>query len=142
MISMSSESFSNNCTKLAEMYNDDLPCSESFDSECEMWKVKWEECSKIYGVSSLPDSPKDAIPQTTSMFPNIRTLLIILATLPVTTCTAEQSSWFSSLKRTKTLTNLTILHVFKDIDVNVQSAIDEFARRHPRRLQLANLLSD
>ena len=40
------------------------------------------------------------------------------------------------------LSSLSLLHVHKDIDINIDEVIDEFARRHPRQLQLANILSD
>ena len=39
------------------------------------------------------------------------------------------------------LSSLALLHVQRDIDINVEDIIDEFNRRHPRRLQLANILS-
>ena len=68
---------------------------------------------------------------------SIYTLVRILCTLLVTSCTAERS--FSAVKRIKTalrasmatrrLTALSLLHVHRD----------EFARRHPRRLRMANI---
>ena len=150
LISMSSESFSESCFKLAEMYRGDLPSPKSFSSEIETWKVKWQQHFRNHGDASLPDCPSNTLPETTNMYPNIKVLLTILATLPVTTCSAERS--FSSLKRTKTslrssmtttrLTNLTLLHVFRDIEVDLQSAIDDFAHRHPRRLQMCDIMSD
>ena len=39
------------------------------------------------------------------------------------------------------LSSLALLHVHRDIDINVEDIMDEFNRRHPRRLQLANILS-
>ena len=73
-----------------------------------------------------------------------------ICTLPVTSCLAERS--FSGLKRTKTafrssmatqrLTNLSLLSIHRDILVDIQAAIDEFSRRHPRRLQLTDILAD
>ncbi|XP_011409086.1 PREDICTED: 52 kDa repressor of the inhibitor of the protein kinase-like [Amphimedon queenslandica] len=134
------------------MYKEDLPSPECFTTEIETWKVKWQEHSTNYGNASLPDSPRGTLPQTSEMYPSIKVLLTILATLPVTTCSAERS--FSSLKRTKTsirssmtTTRLTdkpdrLLHVFRDIEVDLPSAIDEFACRHPRRLQMSDVLSD
>ena len=72
-------------------------------------------------------------------------LLLILCILPVTFCSAERS--FSGLKRIKTplrstmgnerLSFLALLHVHRDIDINVEDIIDEFNRCHARRLQLA-----
>ena len=147
LISMSSQSSSESCFKLAEMYWEDLPSPESFSSEIQTWKVKCQEHLRNYGDASLPDFPSNTLPETTNMYPIIKVLLTIIG---YTTCSAEQS--FSSLKRTKTslcssmtttrLTNLTLLHVFRDIEVDLQSAIDEFARRHPRRLQMCDIMSD
>ena len=81
-----------------------------------------------------------------------------MCTSPVT-CSAERS--FSGLKRIKTafrscmtterLSGLSLLHIHRDIPVDVPrdniisdvpEAIDEFARRHPRRLQLVDILAD
>ena len=39
------------------------------------------------------------------------------------------------------LTSLALLHFHRDIDINIAEVIDEFARRFPRRLQLANILT-
>ena len=36
---------------------------------------------------------------------------------------------------------LTLLYVHRDIAVNVDAVIDEFARKHPRRMQLTNILA-
>ena len=37
---------------------------------------------------------------------------------------------------------LSLLHFHRDIDINTDEIIDEFARRYPRRMQLANILCD
>ena len=42
---------------------------------------------------------------------------------------------------TTRLSNLTLLHVFRDIEVDLPCAIDEFARSYPRRLQMSDILS-
>jgi len=74
---------------------------------------------------------------------NIGVCMKVLATLPVSTATAEQT--FSTLKRLKTylrnatgqdrlrLTGLALMSVHRDIDVNVQRVIDELSKK-PRRL--------
>ena len=58
-----------------------------------------------------------------------------MATLPVTTATAERS--FSTLRRLKTylrnnmgetrLTGLALLNIYRNVDVNVEEIIDRFA---------------
>ena len=72
--------------------------------------------------------------------PNISTLVRILCTLPVTSCSAERS--FSSLKRSKTafrsamtntrLTGLTLLQLHRDVPIDIDAAVETFARMHPR----------
>ena len=54
-----------------------------------------------------PTTLETTLPHATSMFPNIRELLRILCTLPVTSCSAERS--FSGLKRIKTAMRSTMI---------------------------------
>ena len=71
-------------------------------------------------------------------------LITVLCTLPVTSCSAERS--FSDLKRIKSilrssmtnerLSGLTLLYMHQDIPIDIEEVIEEFSRRHPRRLQL------
>jgi len=76
-------------------------------------------------------------------FPNIRTLLLITATLPVTTATPERT--FSSLRLLKSylrttmgpnrLAGLTLLYLHRDIPITLDEVIDTFARHSSRRLE-------
>ncbi len=136
--------------QLGSMYEEDIPFFSSLESELHCWHIKWKSQEQEHGQSSLPNSPSLTLPHVTRMFPNIKVLLHILCTLPVTSCSAERS--FSGLKRIKTslrstmgnqrLTSLTILHLHRDIDISVPEVMDEFARRHPRRLQLVDIFAD
>lgn len=119
MLSMSDSDFNTNTSRLAEIYKEDLPSPHSFTCERDFWKLKWQSYLTEHGKNSLPLDPSSTLKQTSTMYPNIRVLLKILSTLPVTTCSAERS--FSALKRTKTsfrsamttdrLTNLSLLHI-------------------------------
>ena len=40
------------------------------------------------------------------------------------------------------LSGLSFLTIHQDIPINISEAIDEFSRRHPRRMELQNLLRD
>jgi hypothetical protein len=100
LLSMSHTEHTETSTKLAELYQHDLPSHSSFNSEIDCWKVKWQTFQDVNGKASVPTTIRDTLSQTTSMYPNIKVLLRILSTLPVTTCSAERS--FSSLKRTIT----------------------------------------
>jgi hypothetical protein len=148
MVTMSFDEFTANAKQLADLYADDLPSPRCFLSELDCWKVKWQQCLTEYGLSSLPVTPTMTLKHATSMYPNIKVLITILCTLPVTSCSAERS--FSGLKRSKTafrssmttqrLSGLSILNIHRDIPIDIEAAVDEFCRRHPRRLQMTDIL--
>ena len=115
------------------------------DSELSMWE---DHCLAIEGTP--PETLSTLLPTIgRATFPNIHTAMQILATLPVTTCSCERS--ISVLRRLKTylrnsiaqnrLNGLALLHVHREIQLDVQEVIDRFAIRHPRRMKLADILN-
>ena len=114
------------------------------------WSIKWQQQVREHGQTSLSTTPTQTLRQATTMYPNIRVLVSMLCTLPVTSCSAERS--FSAVKRIKTalrssmgtarLTGLALLHLHRDIPLEISKVIDEFARRHHRRLKMTDILSD
>jgi len=70
-----------------------------------------------------------------TLFCNIKVLLQIICTLPVTTCTAETS--FSGFKRINTpfrsnmgneyLSSLSLLHLHRNMNIKPEDSADEFA---------------
>ena len=109
--------------------------------------VAFEEAKKL-----LVSAPvlEQTLRQVSSMYPNVRAMVHLLAMLPATTCSAERS--FSSLKRIKSpfrstmttiwLSGLTLLNVHRDIPINIPAAVEEFTRRHPRRMKMSDILSE
>jgi hypothetical protein len=92
--------------------------------------------SHIIQTADLPATALDALQQCNPHFyPNIHRLLTILATLPVTTASAERS--FSTLRRLKTylrstmsserLTSIALLNIHPDIPCPVEEVINRFA---------------
>ncbi|KAK9703603.1 hypothetical protein QE152_g29234 [Popillia japonica] len=79
----------------AYLYKDDLPCFSALEGELQIWKYIWK---------SLPEKKRPKHPAQAYRLadapPNVRMLLQLLCTLPVTTSTAERS--FSALRRLKT----------------------------------------
>ena len=148
MVYLSLEECTTKIFQLAEMYREDLPSRDCIDGELPCWWMKWQQKLSEHGQASLPSTPTHALRHATTMFPNIRALLSILCTLPVTSCSAERS--FSAVKRIKTalrlsigterLTGLALLHIHRDIPLEISDVIDEFARRQPRRLQTSNII--
>ena len=129
-----------------EFYATDLPIVSSLKSEIHSWYTKWKTEEQENGSSALPSSLSSTLPRISTFYPNIHALVTVLCTLPVTSCSAERS--FSGLKRIKTvarscmgnerLSSLALLHMHQDIPVDVDEVIDEFSRRHPRRIQLCD----
>ena len=150
LVSITPDDLSAKVQELGELYECDLPSPDCLESELHSWQLKWQKQLQEHGEASLPSSPTLTISQVSSMYPNISTLLKLLCTLPVTSCSAERS--FSELKRIKTpfrsamtttrLSGLTLLYVHRDIAIDIPAAIDEFARRHQRRMQMVEILED
>ena len=109
--------------KVGELYTSDLPNVSCLSGEIHNWYTKWKSEEKDHGSTSLPSTLSSTLPRISSFYPNIKALITILCTLPVTSCTAERS--FSGLKRIKTvlrssmsnerLSSLTLLHIHPDI---------------------------
>ena len=139
-----------NTARVKDLYSEDLPTSTIFDAELHTWWVKWTRSLKEHGEASLPCNAAQALRHATLMFPAVRCLLQILCAIPVTACTSERSH--SSLKRIKTstrstmsndrLVDLALVHIHRDIPVSLPNAIDDFAHRHPRRLEMVSMLGD
>ena len=130
-----------NVEDLASLYQIDLPAPLSLQTELQYWKGKFVHCEP----DQLSDSPIDALNECDSrLFPNVSTLLKILSTIPVTSCEAERT--FSALRRVKPflrttmtedrLSGLTLLHIHRNISIDLDDAVNRFARKHPRKLQL------
>ncbi|CAF4076513.1 unnamed protein product [Rotaria sp. Silwood2] len=92
---------------------------------------------------SLPDTAIDAYVQCAEAFyPNIKVLLQMFSTLPVTTASTERT--FSVLKLLKTylrstmsqtrLNGLAMMYIYRNLTVNVDSVIDDFAKPNRRLL--------
>ena len=84
------------------------------------------------------------------MFPNIHRLLRLICTLPVTSCECERSisvlrclkPYIRSSMGQERLTGLALLHIHYDMELDLDDVVDIFSRKHPRRMMLADILSD
>ena len=116
---------------------------EKLASELRSWNYKWRNAAQV--DTALPMNALTSLEHcSVAFYPNIRKLLTILATLPVTTSSAERS--FSTLRRLKTylrstmanerLASLALLHIHKDISVSAEEVVDRFAVCKTRRFEL------
>ena len=127
-------------------YESDLPNPRIVEAEMDTWETCWR---RYVGV--FPDRISSVLMLCKEMeltFPNIYCSLKILGTIPVTTCECERS--ISSLRRLKTylrstmgeerLNGLAALYVHNNIAVDLEKVIDNFARKHSRRMTMVNIL--
>ena len=131
---------------LLEAYRDDLPNPSSLEVELHLWKCKW---SSIPTSTNVPDTPAESLKVASyNMFPNIHTIFRLVCTLPVTSCECERS--VSVLRRLKTylrssmgqerLSGLALMHINYGVQLNFEEIINIFARKHPRRIMLSDIM--
>ncbi|KAK4873992.1 hypothetical protein RN001_013352 [Aquatica leii] len=84
----------------ARVYSCDLPHPFSLSREITLWKELWS------GREHLPQTAAEARQEANEIFPNVKILLQVLATIPVSTCSVERS--LSSLKQFKTYLRTTM----------------------------------
>ena len=134
-----------NLDRIVEFYKGDLPSPELFQMELRRWKFKFSASTP----GERPSSPAAAIKACDrDSFPNIFVLLQIACTIPVTSCECERSA--STLRRfnnymrasmgKERLSNLALLHIHYDTPVDLDEAVDLYARLHPRRIELDSIL--
>ena len=112
------------------------------------WKSKYSDVP----YEKLPSSPSSAIKDCDAeIYPNIRILLQLACTIPVTSCECGRSA--SALRRLnnymrsheiingeRTSGQLALLHIHYEQQINVESVIDMFASFHPRRMEMESLM--
>jgi len=137
----------------AEFYKEDLPLSVMLPTEYRLWIRKWRQ----HG----PEAPKKLVDALHSCdvtaFPNIRVLLQLALTVPITSCESERS--FSQLKLLKTshrstmsptrLSGLALMKMnktqcnsFQQSPAEMKKLVELFYQLHPRRMKLSFILSD
>jgi len=127
----------------------DLPTPRSLPSELRRWKFHWEQ-KKEEGLD-VPETMKAALPHAdVDAFPNIRMLLFLGMTFPITSAEAERS--FSLFRRLKTylrsrmtdtrLSALAHMSAHYSIHLSPKDVAGKLIQSHPRRLFTANLFCD
>ena len=111
-------------------------------SELDQWEIFW----LAYNVGPPPTNVSSTLKAINfPSFENIKVALRILGTLPVTSCECERSfSAMGCLKIYKRstmvadhLNGLALMHVHKEIKLDVQRVIDRFSVIKKHRLDLA-----
>ena len=126
-------------------YKVDLPSPNTFKQEIILWRQTWANEAKPALPSTIPSTLCHAN-TCDLMFPNVTTILKLLLLTPVTSSGVERAN--SSLRRIKDcfrstmgedrFNSLILLYVHKDIELNIDKIIDNFARKHQRRMLFLN----
>ena len=123
---------------LVDFYFEDLDCDvDSAIAEMKLWYRRLSRVSQ----DGIPKNALEALAVcNATLQPNIRKLLQILATLPVSTCTSERS--FSTLRRLKTylrnttsetrLNGLALLNIHREHTPTTEEIINEFIKQKRR----------
>ncbi|KAK5868034.1 hypothetical protein PBY51_012481 [Eleginops maclovinus] len=125
--------------EMLRWYHEDLPDQDTARQEIERWRHKFED-------GPLPSFALEVLQKhNLSFFPNIKCMLKIFLTLPVTTCACERS--FSAMRRLKTwlrstmsndrLTGLAMMHVHQKVEVDRENILRRWDASGHRRIQLA-----
>ena len=122
--------------ELAGFCCDDLPDADNLFVELHCWQLKWDGHQ-----GEKPSDPRQTLPHADCVFfQNIRELLKITCTLPVTSCECERSN--SALKHLKAylrstmgherLSGLALLTVHYEMDIDCEHILNHFAQKNPR----------
>ena len=127
-------------------YRDDMPNFDSCSAELDCWETFWKNFE-----GEAPDTIDETLKYTkSSMYPNIHTVLLLIGTIPVTTCTCERC--MSVLRRLKTylrsrmkqdrFNTLSQLQIHYDMDINVDDVLNRLIVEYPKRVKMQNILLD
>ena len=94
-----------NFSSLIQLYGSDLPSVKSIDVELDLWQNKWT--GHLEHAQELSTPEKVLAHTDYDYFPNIHTLLVIMATLPVTSCECERSISVVKLVKTALRSSMT-----------------------------------
>ena len=119
-----------------------------------MWETRWviaaRELHQSNPMQTVPKRISETILSSDKEFyPNINTILNILAVVPATTCTCERSisalrrlkTWLRSTMTNERLTGLALMLVHRHMNFDVEEIIDNFSRAYPRHMRLLNVVS-
>ena len=139
----------NSVTLFCQYYSSDIPNAIGLPAELTLWQRRWEDMVEEVGIDKLPDRvSKTLISVERVAFPNIFTVLKILATIPVTSCSCERSisclrllkNYLRNTTGQERLNGLTLMHAHKAIPLDYEKIIDLFATLHPRRMRMVHIL--
>ena len=123
-----------------EHYVQDIPNVSGLTAELYLWERLWT--GKKENGDNIPDRVSSTLKLVDKVsFPNVFSILHILATIPVTSCSCERS--ISSLRHLKsylrsTMRQTRLMHAHRNIPLDLEEIVDLFALQHGRRMRMAH----
>ena len=137
--------------EFAEKYRKDLPEPINLEMEMEQWEHYWQKIRE--DDATVPDTivaTLQSIDPVKKWFPNIYRILCLIAVVPATSNSCERS--ISRLRLLKTylrsrmlqdrLTSLALIYIHREIELDPEQVIDEFAKNNPHRMKFLDILQD
>ena len=126
-------------------YHDDLPNALILDEELHRWKLRWLEVPQQNRPGTLGSTLKQC---SSDDLPNIKTLLKLFATLPLSSCSCERSAsvlrrlnnYLRCTQTAERLSALALIHISYEIDISIDSVCKLYLEKYPRRMECASLL--
>ena len=128
--------------KFALFYKDDLPNYGLLNSELDTYHTYWVSFNKDFKNEKIPSSVSETLQHLCfKSFANMKVILRILGTVPVTTCTCERS--ISKLRLLKDYTQSTmindrlngivLMHIHREIKIDAKKVLRDFIGPGNRR---------
>lgn len=124
--------------RLLAWYKEDLPYPDTAEQEIHRWKHQFQN-----HTGPLPATAMETLQNgILEFYPNVKCMLLLFLTLPVTTCSCERS--FSALRRLKTwlrstmgderLSSLALMHVHQNIEIDPHRVLQRWDASGHRRI--------
>ena len=141
MLSTAGNNWKSAVQNFVSVYINDMPFPFSIDAELDIWHSYWSDYHEPGNLPLTIISTLQSLTLVKSTFPNIYTILKILAVMPLTSCECERT--ISRLRLLKTYTRntmsqkrfngLALLYIHKNIEVTAEEVLRDFSK-DPRRL--------
>jgi hypothetical protein len=114
-----------------DLYETEISSVDTLKSQFELWKLRFQKTAK------KPSTAIDALHENFTFLPDIKVLLQIFATLPVSTCTPERSN--STLKQLKTylrntmaqdrMNALALMYIYRSLNIKADDVVTHWYRK-------------
>ena len=131
-----------NVMEFATFYRDDLSNYHLLDTELSTYHTYWVTFRETYPKGKIPSTVSETLKHLSfQAFTNIKILLRILGTVPVTTCTCERcisklrllKDYTKSTMINDRLNGIALMHVHREIKIDYKAVLDQFAGPGNRR---------